>query len=216
LGINFVELIKQKFPNLNCHNEGKGGETLIEIASRLKKILKENKKDYSTLIIEAGHNDIILPYVKLKWPVMSVKWVTPISQIGIVLDDMLSSVKSLTNAKIILTTLSCLGEVFESPLNRQRRLINEQIKLIGYRYDAYIADVSSAFDEIIMKSNSSGYLFNSLINLMIDFFRSRKTKWADKTSEKRKLTLTIDGGHLNSRGAKIYCREISRVLDKII
>ena len=209
-------MIEQRFPNVKCHNKGKGGETLVEIASRLLKILKNEKCNYSTIVIEAGHNDIFLPYVKSKWPVMSVKWVTPISQIGIVLDEMLRSVKSLTNAKILLTTLSCVGEVFESSLNQQRRLINEQIKLIGYRYEAYIVDVSSAFDEIIKNSSSSGYIFNNAINLLFDYFRSKKIKWADKVSVKRNLELTIDGGHLNSKGAKIYCREISKVLDKVL
>jgi hypothetical protein len=147
---------------------------------------------------------------------MSVKWVTPISQIGIVLDDLLSSVKSLTKAKIILTTLSCMGELFESPLNQQRRLINEQIKLISYRYDAIIADVSTAFDDIIKKSNSGDYILDNPVNILLDYFRSRKKKWADKISEKRNLKVTIDGGHLNSKGAEIYCKEISKVLETIL
>lgn len=209
-------MIKRRFPDLLCHNKGHGGDTLREVSFRLLKLLKKGKVNYSVIVIEAGHNDIILPLIKSRWPIWSVNWVTPVSQIGIVLDDMLSSIKSLSNAEIILTTLSCIGEIFDSQLNQQRRLINEQIKLIGYRYETHIADVSSAFDDVIKKSNSSDYIIDNPLNLVIDYFRSKKSIWADKISIKRNLRLTIDGGHLNSKGAEIYYQEISKVFDELL
>lgn len=216
LGINFVDMIKHRIPGIICHNEGHGGETLLEINTRLLKILKEGKYKYSTIVIEAGLNDILLPYLKLRLPFLRNKWVTSETQIGIVLDQMLRLITSLTDANIILTTLSCLGEIFGSQLNQKRRLVNDQIKIIGYRYDAYIADVGLIFDEIIQNSNSSSYLLDSLINIIFDYLRSKKSVWADKISSKRNLQLTIDGGHLNSKGAKIYCREISKILDLLL
>ena len=214
LGICFVNMIKHKNPDIHCHNEGHGGDTLREIATRLIKILKIDKYNYSTIVIEAGHNDILLPHLILRWPVLRNKWITPVSQIGIVLDQMLKTTISLTDAKIILTTLSCIGEIFNSQLNQERRLVNELITLIGYRYNVSIADVSSSFDKIILSSNSSSYLMNNPINIVIDYFRSKNVVWADKISKKRNLELTIDGGHLNSKGAKIYYREISKLLNK--
>jgi lysophospholipase L1-like esterase len=209
-------MIKQRFPNLLCHNRGRGGDTLLEVANRLINILKTGKIEYSIIVIEAGHNDILLPFIKSRWPIMRVNWVTPASQLGVVLDETLSSVKSFSNAEIILTTLSCIGEIFESPLNQQRRLINEQIKLIGHRYDAHIADISSIFDDVIKESKSSEYIMDNPINLVIDYFRSKKSKWANNISEKRNLKLTIDGGHLNSKGAEIYFKEISKIIEEIL
>jgi lysophospholipase L1-like esterase len=215
LGISFVDMIKQKYPDIHCHNEGHGGDTLREITTRLIRILKKGKYNYSTIVIEAGHNDILLPHLILRWPVLRNNWLTPVSQIGIVLDHMLKTTISLTDAKIILTTLSCIGEIFGSQLNQQRRLVNDLITLIGYRYDAYIADVSSSFDKIILNSTSSSYLMDNPINIVLDYFKSMKPVWADKISKKRNLKLTIDGGHLNSKGAKIYYREISELLNKV-
>ena len=215
LGINFVDMIKNKYPDICCHNKGHDGDTLLRITTRLIKILKKDKHKYSTLVIEAGHNDILLPHLKLRWPVMRIKRVTPVYQMGIVLDQKLKTIISLSNAKIILTTLSCIGETFNSQLNQKRRLLNEQIKKMGHRYDAYIADVSSFFDDIILNSNSSSYLLDNPVNLVIDYFRSKKSVWVDEISRKRNLRLTIDGGHLNSKGAKIYFRVISKFLDNI-
>ena len=216
IGINFVDMIKHRYPDIHCHNKGHGGDTLLGIFTRLITILKKDNYKYSAIVIEAGHNDILLPHLKLRWPVMRIKQVTPMSQMSIILNQGLKTIVSLTKAKIILTTLSCLGETFNSQLNQKRRLVNEQIKNTGHNYDAYIADVSSIFDSIILKSNSSSYVIDNPFNLVIDYFRSKKSIWADRISKKRNLKLTIDGGHLNSKGAKIYCREISKVLDNTI
>jgi lysophospholipase L1-like esterase len=216
LGINFVDMIKHRYPDIHCHNKGKGGDALLGITTRLIEILNEDKYKYSALVIEAGFNDILLPHLKLRWPVMRIKRVTPVAQMGFVLDQSLKTIISLTNTKIILTTLSCIGETFNSQLNLKRRLVNDQIKKIGHSYDAYIADVSSSFDDIILNSSSSSYLLDNPVNLVIDYFRSKKSVWADRVSRKRNLRLTIDGGHLNSKGAEIYCREISKILDILL
>jgi lysophospholipase L1-like esterase len=215
IGLNWVDMIKHRFPDFICHNEGNGGETLLEVTTRLIKILIRDKHTYDFIIIEAGHNDLILPYVKQKWPFMSVKQVTPVSEIGELLEKQLNKVISLTKAKIIMTTLSCIGEIYNSQINQERRLINKQIKSVGYKYNAIIADVSPIFDKTILHNNSSSYLMDNPLNLLIDYFRSKKSKWADKISKKRNLSLTIDGGHLNSKGARIYCQVITEVLNKI-
>lgn len=216
LGINFVDMIKHRYPNFIYYNKGKGGETLLEVIKRLIKTLKDDSDQYSLIVIEGGHNDILLPHIKQKWPFMNVKQVTPVSDIGILLEKMLKTVLTLTNAKIILTTLSCIGETFNSQLNHERRLINEQIKRVGHNCNAYIADVSTIFDNIIVSSSSSSYLINNPLNLLVDYFRSKKPKRADKISIRRNLSLTIDGVHLNSQGAKIYCRVLSEFLDNLV
>jgi len=216
LGLNFVDMIKRRYPNSDCYNKGKGGETLLEITNRLVEALKDDDNQYSVIVIEAGLNDLLLPHIKQKWFFMNVKQVTPVSDFGILLEEKLKTIITLTNAKIVLTTLSCIGETYDSQLNQERRLINEQIVRIGHKFDSYIADVSSIFDGIIVSSNSSSYLLDKPINLLIDYFRSKKSKRADKISAKRNLCLTIDGVHLNSQGAKIYCKVISDILDDLI
>jgi len=216
LGINFVDMIKCRYPDYCYHNKGKGGDTLLEVIERLVKILKEDRHQYFVIVIEAGHNDILLPYIKQRWSFMNIKKVTPITQMGTLLDQSLKTISSLTTAKIILTTLSCIGEIYNSQLNQKRRLINEQIERVGYKYNTHIADVSTAFDEIIINSSSSSYFLDNPINLAIDYFRSKKSRWADKISGRRNLNLTIDGAHLNNKGAQIYCREISKILDNLL
>ena len=215
IGIGYVDIIQRNFPEFQCQNYGRGGDTLSGIFTRLFKILKADTEYYDVLVIEAGHNDLFLPYVKSKWKFTSIRKVTPLNKIESVYNNGLEMVGLLSKAKIILTTLSCLGEDFSSQINQKRRFINDKIKEIGSKHEAYLADVSSVFDKILRKSFSSYNLIDHPLNMVLDYFRSKRTNLVEKICKKRGLVLTIDGGHLNSKGAMIYAKEISRILNML-
>ena len=215
IGIGYVDIIQRNFPEFQCQNYGRGGDTLSGIFTRLFKILKADTEYYDVLVIEAGHNDLFLPYVKSKWKFTSIRKVTPLNKIESVYNNGLEMVGLLSKAKIILTTLSCLGEDFSSQINQKRRFINDKIKEIGSKHEAYLADVSSVFDKILRKSFSSYNLIDHPLNMVLDYFRSKRTNLVEKICKKRGLVLTIDGGHLNSKGAMIYAKEISRILNTL-
>ncbi len=215
IGIGYVDIIQHNFPEFQCKNYGRGGDTISGIFTRLLKFLKTHVEKYDIIVIEAGHNDLFLPYVKKKWNFTSIRKVTPLNKIKGFYDNGLKEISLHTKAKIIITTLSCLGEDIKSPINQKRRLVNDWIKEVGSKYGVYIADVSSVFDKILKKSFSSYNLLNHPLNLPLDYFRSKRMNWVEKISKKRRLVLTIDGGHLNSKGALIYAREISRIIEML-
>ena len=215
IGIGYVDIIQHYFPEFQCLNYGRGGDTISEIFTRLLKILKTHTENYDIIVIEAGHNDLFLPYVKKKWNFTSIRKVTPLNKIKDFYDKGLRTISLHSKAKIIITTLSCLGEDVSSPLNQKRKLVNDQIKEVGSKHGAYIADVSSFFDKILRRSISTYNLMDHPLNLFFDYFRSKKRNWVEKISRKRQLVLTIDGGHLNSKGAIIYAIVISRILDML-
>jgi len=215
IGIGYVDIIQQKFPDSKCINSGRGGDTLYGIFTRLLKISKTYTEKYDIIVIETGHNDLFLPYLKKKWNFTSIRKVTPLNKIKDFYDNGLRAISLHSKAMKIITTLSCLGEDVNSPLNQKRRLVNDQIKEVGSKHGAYIADVSPFFDKILKKCISSYNLRDHPLNLVFDYFRSKRMNWAESISRKRGLVLTIDGGHLNSKGAIIYAREISRILDML-
>jgi len=215
IGIGYVDIIQKYLPEFICKNYGRGGDTISGVFTRLLKILKTQSEKYDIIVIEAGHNDLFLPYVKMKWKFTSIRKVTPLNKIKDLYDNGLKTVSFHSKAKILITTLSCLGEDLSSPLNQIRGLVNDQIKEVGSKHGAYIADVSSSFDKILRKSISSYNLIDHPLNLVFDYFRSKRMNWVEKISRKRRLVLTIDGGHLNSKGAIIYAKEISRILSML-
>ena len=215
IGVGYVDIIQHNFPEFQCKNYGRGGDTVSGVFTRLLKILKTHTEKYDIVVIEAGHNDLFLPYVKMKWKFTSIRKVTPLSKIKDLYDNGLRAVSQHTKAKIIVTTLSCLGEDVSSSINQKRRSVNAQIKEVGAKYGAYVAEVSLFFDKILRKCISSYTLIDHPLNLVLDYFRSKRINGADNISKKRGLVLTIDGGHLNSKGAIIYAREISRIIEML-
>ena len=215
IGIGYVDIIQRRFPEFLCKNYGRGGDTLSGVFTRLLKILKTHTETYDIIVIEAGLNDLFLPFVKMKWKFTSIRKVTPLNKIKDFYDNGLRTVSLHSKAKMVLTTLSCLGEDINSLINQKRRLVNSQIKEVGSKHKAYIADVSPFFDKILRKSISSYNLMNHPLNIPLDYFRSKRMNWVEKISRKRGLMLTIDGGHLNSKGAMIYAKEISRILNML-
>ena len=167
IGINFINKIKN--PNLECINEGRNGETIYEIMSRLREILVSEKFD--TVVIEGGLNDLYTSFSN-----------DLASDLTLFLDKEISEINQMTDADLIICTLSCAGENLNSPENLLRLEINDQINQFAGRQDIQICDVGSAFDTYLL------------------------------SSEKGELMLTIDGVHLNGLGADIYAREISKFL----
>jgi lysophospholipase L1-like esterase len=59
IGISYIDLLKADNPDWKIKNAGVDGDTLKNIADRVQKETPGTNYDY--IIIEAGHNDIILP-----------------------------------------------------------------------------------------------------------------------------------------------------------
>ena len=219
-GVNYVKYLESEFPNYIHINQGLGGDTLLGISNRLMSLLKH--EDFNYIVFEAGHNDIIIPYFEeqdllLKLAAKKLKYrgsiPTGITEFKEVLEEKIIDIKALTNANIIITTLSCIGENMNTDLNKKRKIINQSIMEIAKNHNYLLADVGNAFNNILNNIDSSNYVLGGLFKLMLhDPVYSRKVKWTEILSKRRNLSLTIDGVHINEAGAKIYAKKISQTL----
>ena len=220
VGVNFVDLISDQYSKFEISNMGLGGDTLMGVSNRLYKAFEE--KHYDLVVFSAGHNDIVLPYMKQRGP-QKRKFVENILNSGIEITQTLDAFRykfeeiiefiEINHSKIVILTLSVLGENLDSELNKKRRDINQLIREFK---NISILDIAQIFDEQLMNSNSSDYLMDSILKLVGDDpIRCRKGE-SMKISSERNLKLTIDGAHLNMNGAKIYAECIQSLLDEMI
>ncbi len=131
---------------------------------------------------------------------------------GHLLEETLVQVKEFFTGNIILTTLSCLGEDLSSELNLKRKEINETIKRVGNKYSCCIADVSKGFDDELTGKNTRDDLEETFLNP--ELINADAAGFVNKT-ESPLFYLTIDGCHINQKGADIYFREIKKCLEKL-
>ncbi|MFH1848715.1 MAG: GDSL-type esterase/lipase family protein [archaeon] len=218
-GVDYTSAITGRFPQHRFINEGQNGDTLLGITGRLIAILKKRKFD--VVVIEAGINDILLPHVRKRSLIKRLyaykakkrgSLVTPVEIFGRVLDKRLTRILGLTNARILITTLSCVGEDLSSDLNLKRKTVNEQIRRVARKHRLTVANIGLEFDSLLKQRRESRYLIGSSLNVIIDMLRSAAPSWIDSISRQRALHLTSDGVHLNSRGAKVYSDVLCRHL----
>lgn len=212
-GTSFTDIVKKDYPDNKYVVKGFPGAPLQEIMDKLLITLNRNP-NFDVIIIDAGHNDIILPFLKQK-PGLHIlsknKKTTNLDNFAEVFKDNLEKVKNRTNAKIFLLNLGCLGENLESDLNKQREYINEQIKIVSSDLDLSVLNVAEEFERVLSDQKSDYFLKNNS-NLVLDIIFKKITFWNRFISYKRGLILTIDGVHLNSQGADIYADIIEKVI----
>ena len=222
IGKSFVDLFRNQYPDWMIKNAGVNGDTLKNISDRIAGEI-ETTDDYDFIVIEAGYNDIILPYLDTKGlffrfalrylyrkgrkPVNAEKFQVKYGQ-------MIDFIQSKSNSKIILTTLGCINENLSSAVNLTRNYYNDSIVKVANDHHCIIADISQAMESVLNTSSQTDYLLNGVLNAV--YFDKRKCRsdgGPDSLSRKRNLLLTIDGVHLNSDGAKIYMQTIEKQIN---
>ncbi|MGN7478211.1 SGNH/GDSL hydrolase family protein [Solibacillus silvestris] len=211
-GVSFVNILKEKFPNITFDNLGKPGESVKSLYTRLLKIKLDIDYDLSFLWI--GVNDV---YSKL----LSVQ-AQPVAKDHSEFKDYYEKILDLVHAsskKIVVVTPALVGENTENAPNHEIKELNVLIQSIT-RNQANVSffDIQSVFLSHLSKVNSSDYISTKVMRVMMDVLFYKKPSRIDRLSKERGLHLTLDGIHLNSAGAQIvaeiYASEIKRMTYK--
>lgn len=214
IGFSYMSLIQSALPDAEITNLGLGGDTLLGIRKRTLAHLKQDN-GYDYIVVAAGHNDIILPSFEEKTFIhrtiaqrLRKRGSVPTDDPGDfqkVYQDFISDIKTISGAVIIITTLSCLNEDLTAETNQTRLKYNQAIKTVAERNQILLADVGQEFDKILKASECKNYFLDNLLaTFSFDKITCANDNGADHLSAKRGLILTIDGVHINSKGAKIY------------
>ncbi|MEJ1241073.1 GDSL-type esterase/lipase family protein [Chryseolinea sp. T2] len=223
IGESFVASIQIDNPIWSIHNAGVDGDTLKNISDRLVNILSDGS-EYDFVVIEAGHNDIILPQFNKKGLLFQFalghllrhgRQPLGVEDFRVEYLGMIKLLREKTKGRIVLTTLSCINENLLSETNLIRIEYNKVIRAITKEANCLLADVSEAFETVLKESSQTDYLLESFLSsVYFDKKICRQKGGVQKLSKKRKLTLTIDGIHLNEEGANIYRRTIEKSISE--
>lgn len=215
-GVGYVQKIQKLMPYAKVDNLGLGGDTLIGITNRLIEHLKTDS-DYDAIVIEAGHNDLLVPVLetqsmpyRVTAMTLKARGSTPIEEVEAfkkVYRTTLKAVLKLTRAKCFVTTLSCMGEKLSTPINLKRAAYNKAISSLVEEMasEVHLIDVGKRFDAHLIQLETTPYLLDDFFsNFVKDAHNEISEEAASELSQKRGLFLTIDGVHLNGKGAALY------------
>lgn len=222
VGASFFKLLKKQFPSYSLKNLGVDGDTFSNITKRLFDEIAADP-NYDCVVIQGGYNDIFLPYFFKKGRLFQfalsqqlkkgLKPITEAQDFERHLRETVINLKKVFAGKIILATMGCINEYQSFELNSKRSIFNTIIKSIAHKENVALADCGSHFDSELGHLPQRNYFLESFWAITLtDRAISQIKKGPGFLSNLRKLNLTIDGAHLNSKGAKIFADCIAEAI----
>ena len=215
-GVSFVNLIIDKHDDYEIINYGRGGDTVSSLYRRIKKIKDLRSTDVFVLFV--GVNDV---YSKLtrKYKVLKFLrrqvWARNAAEFEKQYAKLLNFVSAF-NKKIIVVSPSLIGEDVSNKWNQQLLLYTKIIEQLCTNYDSisYI-DIRTKFIDKLEDKEVSQFLPFSLYDVVQDVVTLDTPEKVDDKSVERGLHVTLDGIHINSKGATIIAEEITKQLHKL-
>ncbi len=201
-------------------NAGRRGDTARALLRRIDRSLRRHQPLW--MILAIGSNDVWYPWLSSHsagwWLWLQYRQLRSGQSPATDLDQFATTYRALIDrarqvrANVLACTVSPLGERLSSPVNGRVARLNGVIKHVAADCQVPVADVWQAFvDELAPLPSRSGYLSAEWLFAWSDRRRLQKAR-PDEVAERRRLHLTFDGIHLNSRGADLWAETVVRAL----
>ncbi|MCC3160665.1 SGNH/GDSL hydrolase family protein [Hymenobacter sp. 15J16-1T3B] len=221
-GVGYVPRLARGHPQWQLENAGVNGEPLQSIGRRLLQRLAAAPTAYDAVVCEAGYNDLLLPtfaergfWFRQALGQMRRQGHEPLADAAAfeqAYAQLLTAARALSPVPVVLATLGCLGENLTGGLNAPRRAYNAAIRRVAARHGCLLADAEAAFDAALPAPPPAVEFQSSFVGLAFADKLLCALGRADALSRQRGLHLTIDGGHLNSRGAELFAQAVEAPL----
>jgi lysophospholipase L1-like esterase len=194
-------------------NAGRGCDTVQSLLERIEQPLRQYQPHW--VILAIGTNDVWLPWLSthsLGWRawygyrrlMVGQSPTTDLDGFAAIYRALIDKIRSLSRAQVLACTVSPVGEQLASPANRQMARLNGTIKHVAVECRVPVADIwQASVEALAMVPRPSNYVPGEWLFAWLD--RKRLPTIApDELSRRRRLLLTFDGIHLNSRGAELW------------
>lgn len=209
-GVSFLPFLQQKHEKFPIENLGKAGETVKSLYKRLTEL--EEIETYDLSFIWIGVNDVFSKMLKVQ--------AQPVVQNDLEFENcyekVLESVLGFSK-HVVLVTPALVGENPASAPNDRLKELAAVIQRIAKKHsNVTFLNLQSVFIKRLVTSESSEYVGTSMMKMMIEALFYKSHSKIDRLSDKRGLHYTLDGVHLNSKGAKLVADEYSAVIELIL
>jgi lysophospholipase L1-like esterase len=209
-GVPFIRKLKERYPELTLVNLGKPGESVKSLHARLSKTKLDTDFDLSFLWI--GVNDVYTKLLKVQAQPIAADQEEFRELYTKVLESVIASSK-----QVVAVTPGLVGEDMQNAPNQELKELSAVIQaIIRNCPNVEFLDIRSVFEKELAESDSSGYISTGVLTVMKEALFYKNPKRIDQLSEKRGLHLTLDGIHLNSRGAELVAEEFAAMIDRYL
>jgi len=216
-GISFFDTLKEKLLQHNLINYGKGGDTVISLLRRIRKM--KISKRYDIAFIWVGVNDILVQ-VSLKYPpikeFLNQPWVKNVEEFTEYYFELLNLVSANADKTFTISPL-IIGEDVNNEWNNRLGELSAEIEKLSMKFkNVEFIDLRKDFISTLASKEPSLYIINSFFWDSIVAWLFNSPDYVEEKSHERGLYLTLDGVHLNQAGAQIVADKFLRCIENEI
>ena len=202
-GASYFEILKKRLPGCKLFNYGKGGDTVVSLYHRLKSLQLNKPVDIAFLWV--GVNDVFVN-ISPSYPIIKTINKQPWSREHEEFEHYYRLTLELlyqAATRVITVPPLFMGEDINNQWNKEIEALSRIIEKVSASYEnvAYL-DLRTIIFPKLVDQNISEYLPESATRVALDVILLKQTEQIDKKSSERGLLFTLDGVHLNSRGAE--------------
>ncbi len=205
--MSYFDILKEKLPQHDLINSGRGGDTVISLYQRIKKL--SISETYDIAFLWVGVNDVFV-HVSWKFPITKLlfnqRWTKNI-------DDFINRYQRLLETitynakKTFVVSPSIIGEDIHNKWNKRLGELSVEIEALAAKYEnVEYVDVRKDFISTLSSKKSSQFLpYRITVDIILAYLLNGP-KRVELKSKNRGLHLTLDGVHLNDVGAHMVAK----------
>lgn len=203
-GIPYIPILQEKFPEHEMINLGIGGDSVVSLLRRLRKMKTHQQFDLAFVWI--GTNDVF-PKVSWTFPIIRFFRGQPHSKNAREFTHSYRQILEIVSQQTPRVMAISPWVIGEDPHNRFNRKMGE-LSSIAQEITREFENIDfldvrqSAFNALASRELSNFYA-TSLLQIFLDVVQIKDAAQVDKVAVERGLHFTLDGVHLNSAGAHL-------------
>jgi lysophospholipase L1-like esterase len=206
-GASYLEILGDLLPDHELLNYGRGGDAVAD-TQQLIGGLKPGLQ-YDMAFLWTGTNDVFMKVSATFTMLRTLRGQARTSSTDRFGNTYRATLEELTTRAGRVFTVSpwFVGEDMSNPWNRELDELSAVIERLSFRYDdVSFIDLRAMFCSRLARKSTSDYVARGVAGIGRDLMTLHDLDQVNQRASERGLFYTLDGTHLNGRGAEIIAR----------
>lgn len=212
-GVSFFDVLEPLLPRHKLLNFGKRGDTVVSLCRRIARHGPQDPLDLAVLWV--GANDVLATVSRshstLKW-LMCQRRARDLVEFREYYHRILTHLRGPADTILTVSPL-LIGENPSNPWNKRLEELCMIIESMSESFDrVHYLNLRAELSTSLGARAPSDYAPKSVTRIALESLFLRSPAGVDKAASRRGLQLTLDGVHLNSKGAKVVAETFRRAI----
>ena len=215
-GVPYVDILQERFPDDELVNFGRAGDSVIGTLQRVRSLRSE--KPFDLAFVWTGVNDVL---ARISWASPTTRrltgkpWADSREEFIAQYRALLVALSPRTS-RIVAVAPLFIGEDLSNPWNQELDVRAREMESLCGGFDGVeFLSLRPHMTDVALGGCSSPYVEKSGLATVWEAVALRTPEDVDRLAAERGLCYTVDGIHLNSRGARAVAEAFTERIAKL-